>query len=338
MKYRAAIIGMGNHATKTYLPGFQHSHLAQLRAVCDIDSEKLVQNLNHLEVTIYKDYIQMLDSEDLDFVIITTPHNMHREIVEAAAERGVHILKEKPFARSLEEASHLKRICEDAGVHLMVTLQRRFDPIYMNFLQMKDQIGDIFFFEAKYTLFVDSPGEGWRGNVKQAGGGCILDMGYHLIDVLIWNFGLPESIVTEFSSRAHPDDKYDAEDTALISIRYENGLYGSLILSRYYPPKTELLRVVGNKGIVEVEKDNIRKLKNNGEVVESLVREHSWPMAATQIDYFCKVIRGERENIGSANCHLQHLAFIEACYQSRQNREYINPKKLLLLKETNHEK
>lgn len=329
MKYRAAIIGIGNHAIKTYLPGFQYSHLAQLRALCDINSEKLAQDPNHVEVAIYKDYRQLLASEDIDFVIITTPHDTHRDIVEAAAERGVHVLKEKPFAQNLEEGLYLKKVCEDAGIHLMVTLQRRFDPIYMNLGRMIEQIGDPFFFEAKYTLFVDAPGEGWRGNVKQAGGGCILDMGYHLIDVMIWQFGLPERIVAEFSSRAHPEDKYDAEDTALILVGYEGGLYGSLTLSRYYPPKTERLRVIGSRGMVEVEKDNIRRLKSNGDVVEAIMREHNWPVATTQIDYFCKVIRGQKENIGDANYHLQHLAFIQACYQSKLRRGYINPKELL---------
>ena len=103
-----------------------------------------------------------------------------------------------------------------------------------------------------------------------------------------------------------------------------------MFLSRYCPPKTEQIRVIGDRGIIEIERGRIRRLRNNGEVAESLIREHSWPAAATgQIDYFCRVIKGERENIGNPEYHLQHVSFIDACYKSKQEKRYINPKELL---------
>lgn len=282
------------------------------------------------KVNAYEDYRELLSKEDLDFVVVATPHDTHKPITKEAIERGIHILKEKPFARSLEEALYLKDLAEKYNVTLMIAAQRRFNPIYTTFLQLKDQIGEPFFIEAKYTLFVEKPYEGWRGNKKRAGGGCIIDMGYHMIDVLIWYFGLPDKVHAEFSTRAYPEIEYDAEDTANILFKYEGGLYGNLILSRYYPPKMEYLKVIGSRGIIEVERGEVKRRRNNGEVIETLRREIAWPTAAVnQIDYFCRVIAGERENFSSPDCHLQHMSFIEACYLSKQKGCYISPREIL---------
>lgn len=329
-KLKSAIIGLGHQAIEDHIQGLKDSRFAQLEAVCDIDEIKLKEWQEKLKVNSYKDYKELLDSEKLDFVIAAVPHDVHRGIVEEAAKRKVHILKEKPFARNLKEALYFKNLCDKNEIQLTTTSQRRFNPIYTTFFQLKDQIGDPFFVDAKYSLFVNNPHEGWRGNKHKAGGGCIIDMGYHMIDMIIWYFGLPDNTHAEFSSRAKPEEKYDAEDTASVMFSYDNGLYGSLLLSRYYPPKTEYIKVLGDQGIIEVERGNIKRFKNNGEIAESLTREHSWPVAASnQIDYFCRVIKGERENIGSPEYHLQHMSFIDACYKSKEEGRYVNPKKML---------
>jgi predicted dehydrogenase len=69
-------------------------------------------------------------------------------------------------------------------------------------------------------------------------------MGYHLIDMILWYFGLPDRVLADLSVEARPDRTYDAEDTALIHFGYESGLYGSLLLSRFIGPKTEQIRLV----------------------------------------------------------------------------------------------
>ncbi|VVB60736.1 UDP-N-acetylglucosamine 3-dehydrogenase [uncultured archaeon] len=329
-KLKTAIIGLGHQATEDHIPGLKESQFAELKAICDIDEPKLKECEKKLNVNGYVDYKELLGSEDLDFIIVATPHNIHKEVLEEAAKRKVNVLKEKPFARNLKEAFYFKKLCDESGIVLTTTLQRRFNPIYTTFFQLVDQIGEPFFVDAKYTLFVDNLQEGWRGSKEEAGGGCIIDMGYHMIDMLIWYFGLPDKVHAEFSSKAKPEEKYDAEDTASILFSYENDLYGSLILSRYYPPKTESIKVIGSKGIIEIDRGSIKRLKSNGEVAESLTREYSWPVAAAnQIDYFCRVVNGDRENIGSPKYHLKHVSFIDACYESKEKGKYVNPKELL---------
>jgi predicted dehydrogenase len=307
MKLRAGVVGLGKQALEDHIPGLRGSDSAELVAVCDEDPEVVHEQRYHHRVPGYTDFREMFKAEELDLVVVCVPHHAGREVIEVAAEHKVHVLKEKPFATTLTEARELAEICERTGIQLMVTLQRRFNPIYASFTS-----------------------EGWRGRSAKAGGGCVIDMGYHLIDMILWYFGLPDRVLANMSARARPDREYDAEDTALIHFAYDSGLYGSLLLSRFIGPKSEQIRLIGSKGIVHLERGRIQRLDNSGQVIESLSREQAWPSAAScQIDHFRRVIDGRRTNASGPRENLAHMSFIAACYQSARSQGYVNPKELL---------
>jgi predicted dehydrogenase len=330
VRLRAGVVGLGKQALEDHLPGLADCDGARLVAVCDDDPAVVRTQQERLGVPGYTSVEEMLAGQALDFVVVAVPHYAGRDVIEAAAGHGVHVLKEKPFATTCEEARYLAGVCERAGIHLMVTLQRRFNPIYTSFLQLADQIGTPFVMDAVYTLHVPDPSQGWRGDVHAAGGGCVIDMGYHLLDMILWYFGLPDRVYAELSATARPDRDYDTEDTALIHFGYEGGLYGSLLLSRFIGPKSEQIRLVGSRGVVHLERGRVRRLTNAGEIVESLVREPAWPSAATnQIDHFCRVIHGLRPNTSGPQQHLTHASFIAACYDSARSHLPVNPKDAL---------
>lgn len=330
MKLRAGVVGLGKQALEDHLPGLRDSDSTELVAVCDENPEVVREQQYRHRVPGYTDFREMFKTEELDLVVVCVPHHAGREVIEIAAEHKVHVLKEKPFATTLREARELTEICERTGIQLMVTLQRRFNPIYASFTQLADQIGTPFVIDAQYTLHIDDPSEGWRGRSSEAGGGCVIDMGYHLIDMILWYFGLPDRVLADMSARARPDREYDAEDTALIHFAYDSGLYGSLLLSRFIGPKSEQIRLVGSKGIVQLERGRIQRLSNSGQIVESLTREQAWPSAAAcQIDHFRRVIDGLRPNASGPRENLAHMGFIAACYQSARSQQYVSPKELL---------
>jgi predicted dehydrogenase len=330
VKLRAGVVGLGKQALEDHIPGLHASDGTELVAVCDEDPEIVREQQYRHRVHGYTDFRVMFKDEKLDLVVVCVPHHVGRQVITAAAEHHVHILKEKPFATTLRDARELVDVCEQAGVQLMVTLQRRFNPIYTSFLQLADQIGTPFVVDAQYTLHIDDPAAGWRGRSAHAGGGCIIDMGYHLIDMILWYFGVPDRVLADVSASARPDREYDAEDTALVHFAYDNGLYGSLLLSRFIGPKTEQIRLVGSKGIIHLERGRIRRLSNSGDVIESLAREQAWPSAATsQIDYFHRVIDGQRPNVSDPRANLAHMSVIAACYESARSHRYVNPKELL---------
>ncbi len=101
------------------------------------------------------------------------------------------------------------------------------------------------------------------------------------------------------------------------------------MLSRFLGTKTEHIRLVGSKGTVHLARGRIRRMTNDGEVIESLARVQSWPSAATcQIDHFCRVIAGLRPNTSGPEQNLAHMSFIAACYESARQRAYISPLEL----------
>jgi predicted dehydrogenase len=329
MKRRAAVIGLGHQAAEDHLPGLALSSRAELVAVCDTEPDIVHDRADALGVPGFTRASDLLAEMEPDFVIVAVPHHAGRAVIEECAARGVHVLKEKPFATSVDEARDLAGICHDGRVELMVALQRRFNPIYTSVAGMLDQIGTPFLISGHCSFHTPDPGAGWRGDLKLAGGGCILDMGYHLVDLLLWYFGLPSRVLAEFSTTARPGGGYDAEDTAVVQLGYDTGLYGSLLLSRWMAPKTEFLRVLGTAGSVVLTKGSVQRLALDGTVVEELTRPHAPSVATAQIDYFCRVLDRERPNACGPDQHLAHAAFVASCYESKQAGRYINPKEML---------
>ena len=96
---KCAVVGLG-HQFESHMEDMPKVQSLRLSAVCDLNSERVASVCENLNIPGYSDYIQMFEEEDLDFVIIITPHDMHLKIVEEAAKRQIHVLKEKPLARN----------------------------------------------------------------------------------------------------------------------------------------------------------------------------------------------------------------------------------------------
>lgn len=331
-KFKTAIIGLGSQALEDHLPAIKASQDVELVGIVEIDKQKIENFLKeNKEIPIYLSFDDLIKKQKVDFVIICLPHYLHYEFTKKAISNKIHVLKEKPFAISLDQAKELRDLAKKNNVQIMVTMQRRFNPIYSTFLQLIYKIGKPFYIEARYCFYTDKPHEGWRGKKELAGGGCLIDMGYHIIDLLIWYFGLPDKVFAEMSAQAKEGISYDAEDTVRVIFKYEKEkIWGSLLVSRVIPPKQEYLDVYGTRGIIHLERGKIERYLPNGDLIESLKREYSWPSAAQdQIEYFIKVIRKEKENISSPEFHFNHLAFIKAAYKSVQINKYVNPKEFL---------
>ncbi|AJC62065.1 Gfo/Idh/MocA family oxidoreductase [Streptomyces sp. 769] len=327
---RAAVIGLGGQAHKDHLPALTSCRLAELVAVCDVDPQRAAEQADRWQVPGFTDLTRLLAEVRPDFVIAAVPHHVGREIITACAKAGVHVMKEKPFATDPHEAGELAALCEKTGIELMVTVQRRFHPVYAAALQLLDQIGPPYLVEGRYTFHCPDPAAGWRGRAKLAGGGCLADMGYHLIDLLLWYLGLPDRVLADTSAAAVPGAEYDAEDTALVHLAYDCGLYGSLLVSRSAGPKTEHLAITGPHGTLLIERGAVRVMDPAGQVVESLLREPAWPCSpAVQIDRFCRVLDRSCSNPSGPAEHLPHAAFLAAAYASAATTLPADPKEFL---------
>lgn len=147
--------------------------------------------------TAHKDYRQMLDSEALDAVIITSYTSAHAEHVEACAERDLHVLLDKPIATTMADARRIADAVDSSGIKLMMAYLLRFLPPYTKMKQLVDEgvIGELT--SAFYSIRIpanfikDSPDAdhlGWYADPEKGGGGGFLDHAVHFTDWIRWFF------------------------------------------------------------------------------------------------------------------------------------------------------
>ncbi|SMC50749.1 Gfo/Idh/MocA family oxidoreductase [Chryseobacterium sp. YR221] len=155
------------------------------------------------EATIYCSVEEMLQSADIELVVINTPVQTHYEYAKKALEAGKNIIVEKPFTVNVEEAEELVKLAEEKGLFLSVYQNRRFDR---DFLQVKKileegKLGSIKEAEIRFDRFRTTPsGKQHKENPDQIGSGSLHDLGAHLVDQAVLCFGYPEKLFADVFS------------------------------------------------------------------------------------------------------------------------------------------
>lgn len=333
------VIGLGKQSCEDHLPAIEESPKFRLVGVIDTNATKLKEISDKYSVPGFlniKDSLKSITNKP-DVAIAAVPHNAYLPIINELARNKIHVIKEKPFATNFTEAAKLRDLAQKNNIKIFVTLQRRFNPIFNTFNQLVKHTGSIYSIEARYTMNVERLDEGWRAKKKIAGGGALVDMGYHFVDLIIWYFGLPDTITCKLSQNNRSDQMYDVEDTAFINFTYnerggdEQRILGNMIVSRTYESKEESITVYGTKGSIHVKRGRICRKDKNGNEIEVLERKGAWPSAIIdQLEYFADQIMEGKKNATIVNSeYLEHIAFIEAAYLSNINSEPKSPKEFM---------
>lgn len=327
-KKRIAIVGLGDYATSLHIPVILSSAIMEIVAVESKDPKDVAAWSQKLGVKGYTDFETLLKEVKPDFVILAVYHNQYLPLVRLAAAYNIPVFKEKPIAQNVKEAKELVEIVQKSGIPMMFGTQRRFAPAFQKFAELVKTVEGIHYLEARGALGFAFPWEGWRTDKEISGGGVMHDWGYHLIDILLWNFGLPESVVALFANKSRQDSTYDVEDTASVLLKYKDKI-GSIFISRTLP-KSEYYRVVGFEKVVEYENGIVRVKDIKGNTLE----EHNLSVAKTEfvkgeLAYFCDVLDGNKKLEEDATYHLQHIAVIEAAYLSEKEKRFVSPEALL---------
>jgi predicted dehydrogenase len=219
--FRGALVGCG-YISEQQLWAWQQIPEAEIVALCDIDLSKAQQRGRQFGIeTIYSDYGRMLDDLNLDFIDIATRPNLHLPMVKAAAERGFHILCQKPVAETIEEAGQMAAICNKAGVQFMVNENYRHQSW---FRQIKSLIEDGRLGTPHYASFYgrwrstlpkpDFEGQDYFKDMPRL---IIFEMGIHLYDTARYLFGEPDTVFADLR-QVSPD--IQGEDMALSFARF----------------------------------------------------------------------------------------------------------------------
>ncbi len=185
------------------------------------------------EVITYSDISALCADKDVAWVIVLTPPNARLEIVKMLAASGKSILMEKPIERTLEAATQIVKICEDAKVHLGIVFQHRARAAsrHLSSLIEKKALGSLCIAEItvpwwRDQSYYDEPG---RGTFARDGGGVLISQAIHTLDLMLSLTGR----VTEVQALAHTTALHDmeAEDYVTAGLRFANGAVGTLTAS-----------------------------------------------------------------------------------------------------------
>ena len=240
---RVGLVGCGSIA-HAHLRGWKAlGDRAVVTAVADADEGALAWAQYELPgAECYRDALELIEKASVDAVDICLPHNLHRDAVVAAASAGRHVLCEKPLCLDMGEASTIKKAVEPAGIVMMCAHNQ------LQWPSVREAREIISSGRLGRPLFVRSldcfrqrtrPGEprrlpGWRGELGKAGGGELLDTGYHPTYRLLYLAPAPVEDVTAFTSRLHLTDM-PAEDTANVLVSFADGTMGNIVTSWAFP-------------------------------------------------------------------------------------------------------
>lgn len=241
-KVNVAIIGCGGIANGKHLPSLKKVEAVNLVAFCDIDVQKAkdaASEYSTSDAKVYEDYQELLQDESIDVVHVCTPNISHAEISVAAMRAGKHVMCEKPMAKTSEEAKQMVAVAEETGKKLTIGYNNRFRPDsqYLHNVCQRGDLGDVYFAKAHAIRRRAVPTWGVFLDEEKQGGGPLIDIGTHALDLTLWMMDnyKPKSVMgSTFHKLGKQKDaanawgpwdpeKFTVEDSAFGFITMENG-------------------------------------------------------------------------------------------------------------------
>ena len=260
-KLRVGVIGLG--MGRGHAMGYQAHPAAEVVALADIDEARLKAVGKELSVkNLYPSAEEMLKTEQLDVVSVATPNKYHCPLTIAALRAGCHVLCEKPMAMNAEEARQMLDAAGQAGRRLMINFSFRFNDVAQALKAEVDAgaLGDVYFARTVWLRRRGLPRfGGWFGQKELSGGGPLIDLGVHRIDLALWLMGYPKPVWVMGSAYDHiasdlarkEGKAFDVEDFAVGLVKFDNGATLEAEASwASYIGERELMetRLLGTKG------------------------------------------------------------------------------------------
>lgn len=245
-KVRIGIIGNGGICKGAHIDQYMKDDRVEIVGLCDIIEERAQYFKDNYfpNAKVYTDYKELLKDETIDSVDICTPNYLHSIIAVDAFEAGKHVFCEKPDAIDVTEVLKMNAAAEKAGKVLMVMRNNRFTTAsqYAKKYIEDGKMGEIYAGRCGWQRRRGIPGKGgWFTTKEQSGGGPLIDLGVHMIDLAIWLMGNPtpvsvsantfckfadndtsDSVNSDFGDK-NAEGTFDVEDLAMGMIRFDNG-------------------------------------------------------------------------------------------------------------------
>ncbi len=322
---RAALIGLGM-VSHTYADAIANSERVTLGKVYARSEKSCAEFLSsHPELggEIASSVEDIADDPEIDFVIVATPPNARRDILEALGTARKPVLMEKPVERSLAQAEAMVELCEDLGIPLGIMLQHRARPVVRDLRERLAELGHLIAVEASVPwwrpqTYYDEPG---RGTYDRDGGGVLISQAIHTLDLML-SLTAPVSEVTAMCSTTAAHEM-ESEDFVVAGLAFANGAVGQVFASTAsFPGRGETITLHCIEGSARLEAGQVRFDWRNGQVEEIGEATGSGggadPMAFTSewhqtiIDDFADAIADDRPPLVTGREALQVHALIDA--------------------------
>lgn len=344
MKIKWGVIGCGGIADRRTLPGMMLADNAELVAVMDANADFAeAARVKYGAKYAFTSAEELLAVDEIQAVYIASPVAFHKEQTEAAAKAKKHILLEKPMTLSADKSKELEDICAKYGVKLGVGLMMRFHTYHqmMKKLIADGKLGEIVSMRAQLTCwYPDMPGN-WRQQKSTAGGGSLMDMGIHCVDLLQYISGLKATEVTSMSGTQIFN--YEIEDGGSIIMKMENGALAYVDANFNIPDDAAVckLEIYGTEGSVfaegtisQVEGGSVRVTICGDQGAYNAAQErqpaNSYIMEAElgnmytkEIEEFGKAIMNDTVPPIPAADAVNVQRIIEAAYESNEKKTFI---------------
>ena len=190
-------------------------------------------------VRAFRTIVEMASEGHVEAVVVCTPHPLHADAAVAAANAGMHILVEKPFAASLADCDRMIRAAKENGIVLSVVSQRRFFEPCQRIRRAIDDgkvgrpiLGTVTMLGSRNEAYYRS--DPWRGSWKGEGGGVLVNQAPHQLDLLLWYMGPVEEVYGSWANLNHP--YIEVDDTAAAVIRFRSGALGTILVTNSLDP------------------------------------------------------------------------------------------------------
>jgi predicted dehydrogenase len=319
---KLAVIGIGAMGSQ-HVKDIQSLSGVQLSAICDLIPERMEAITSSSTTKSFTDYQDLLNSIELDGVLISTPHYDHTPVAINCFQKGIHVLTEKPIAAHMSDGKLMVEAFKEALIHnsdlkFAIMFQQRTYGYWKKIKSMIDdgELGKLI--RATWIItnwfrnqsYYDN-GD-WRATWKGEGGGVLINQCPHNLDLFQWFFGMPEK-VTGFAGFGKYHE-IEVEDEVTAFFEYQNGMVGHFITSTGESPGTNRLEIIGEKGKLVFENNILTFWKNKISMLEQIqtsidpyaftesveldipYEHHGLPGHRIIIENFVNSIRG-RENL-----------------------------------------
>ncbi len=349
-RLRIGIIGLGGIGKGAHVAWYNMfpalKERVEIVALCDIIVERAqeVQKKHYPNAKVYQDYKELLADKNVVAVDICTPNYLHSVIAVDAFAAGKHVLCEKPDAVSPQEQLKMKTASEKSGKTLMVIRNNRFALCSIKLKEMieKGEMGDIYAGRCGWIRRRGIPGKGgWFTTKAQSGGGPVIDLGVHMIDLAIWLMGNPTPVAVSASTYCkfadndasdsvnsmfgdkNEDGIFDVEDLAMGFIRFDNGACLQIEFSwaSNIKEETNFVELRGSKAGFTWKNSKAEVFtEKDGEMVNKRVRTPMAPQGhPLNLLNFVEVVMDGKEPVYKPQQGQDMIKILSAIYESAQS-------------------